>query len=237
MSKEIGQLNSKELFTIPNLITYFRILCVPVFVILMAFAGIRASKPMFYSALGIFIVAAGSDLIDGYIARKFKMQSGIGMALDPLADKLMQVSILICLSLCTGLTKFGSEHSLKIDGVVKGGLFYVHWGFVIAAFAKEFVMFCVALGVLKKGIEVKANWLGKIASLTLCVGIIVAFFHDKVYFADWGIIAWGMFLTYCSGINYGIIVAKQAKKLKNGEIEKVTSESVREKDIEINENK
>ena len=80
MSKEIGQLNSKELFTIPNLITYFRILCVPVFIVFMALAGVK-NRPLFlYLGLGTFIIAAGSDLIDGYIARKFKMQSGIGIA-------------------------------------------------------------------------------------------------------------------------------------------------------------
>lgn len=232
MSKEIGQLNSKELFTIPNLITYFRILCVPIFITFMALAGVKNKELFLYLGLGTFILAAGSDLVDGYIARKFKMQSGIGMAIDPLADKLMQVSILLCLSLCTGLTPFGEAH---LDAI--GQPYFVHWIFVVIAFLKEFIMFCVALGVLKKGIEVKANWLGKVASLTLCVGIIVAFFHDKVFFADWGIISWGLFLTYCSGINYAIIIAKKAKQLEEGKIEKVTSESVREKDIEINENK
>ena len=233
MSKEIGQLNSKELFTIPNLITYFRILCVPIFIVFMALAGVK-NKPLFlYLGLGTFIIAAGSDLIDGYIARKFKMQSGIGMAIDPLADKLMQVAILLCLCLCTGLTPYGENH---LD--ILGKPYFVHWGFVIAIFVKEFVMFCISLAVLKAGIEVKANWLGKVASLTLCVGIIVAFFHDKkVYLADWGIIGWGTVLTYLSGFNYAIQISKQAKKLKSGEIEKVTSESVREKDIKINENK
>ena len=232
MSKEIGQLNSKELFTIPNLITYFRILCVPIFIVFMALAGVK-NKPLFlYLGLGTFIIAAGSDLIDGYIARKFKMQSGIGMAIDPLADKLMQVAILLCLCLCTGLTSYGKNHLDTIKNP-----YFVHWGFVIAVFVKEFVMFCISLAVLKAGIEVKANWLGKVASLTLCVGIIVAFFHDKVHLADWGIIGWGTVLTYLSGFNYAIQISKQAKKLKSGEIEKVTSESVREKDIKINENK
>jgi len=155
------------------------------------------------------------------------------MAIDPLADKLMQVAILLCLCLCTGLTPYGKNH---LD--IIGNPYFVHWGFVIAVFAKEFVMFCISLVVLKAGIEVKANWLGKVASLTLCVGIIVAFFHDKkVYLADWGIIGWGTVLTYLSGFNYAIQISKQAKKLKSGEIEKVTSESVREKDIKINENK
>ena len=232
MSKEIGQLNSKELFTIPNLITYFRILCVPVFIVFMALAGVKNKSLFLYLGLGTFVIAAGSDLIDGYIARKFKMQSGIGMAIDPLADKLMQVAILLCLCLCTGLTPYGKNH---LDTI--GNPYFVHWGFVIAVFAKEFVMFCISLAVLKAGIEVKANWLGKVASLTLCVGIIVAFFHDKVHLADWGIIGWGTVLTYLSGFNYAIQISKQAKKLKSGEIEKVTSESVREKDIKINENK
>ena len=144
----------------------------------------------------------------------------------------MQVAILLCLCLCTGLTLYGENH---LDTI--GNPYFVHWGFVIAVFAKEFVMFCISLVVLKAGIEVKANWLGKVASLTLCVGIIVAFFHNKVHLADWGIIGWGTVLTYLSGFNYAIQISKQAKKLKSGEIEKVTSESVREKDIKINENK
>ncbi len=109
MSVKFGQIDSKELFTIPNLITYFRILCVPAFVALMAIGGMKDSFTLFYIALGVFLLAACSDLFDGWIARKFNMQSGIGMVLDPIADKLMHIAVLACLSLCTGLTPLGKN--------------------------------------------------------------------------------------------------------------------------------
>ena len=51
MSVKFGQIDSKELFTIPNLITYFRILCVPAFVALMAIGGMKDSFTLFYIAL------------------------------------------------------------------------------------------------------------------------------------------------------------------------------------------
>ena len=91
MAKKLGQIDFKEIWTIPNIITYFRILCVPVFVTLMALAGVRDDFTLFYVALGVFFLASGSDMVDGWIARKFNMQSGIGMVLDPIADKLMHV--------------------------------------------------------------------------------------------------------------------------------------------------
>ena len=99
--KGMAQINKKDLWTIPNLITYFRIICIPAYVVLMAFAGIRADMTLLYAALGVFVVASASDLVDGWIARRFNMTTGIGMVLDPFADKLMHVSVLFCLSLCS----------------------------------------------------------------------------------------------------------------------------------------
>lgn len=67
--KGMAQINKKDLWTIPNLITYFRIICIPAYVVLMAFAGIRADMTLLYGALGVFVVASASDLVDGWIAR------------------------------------------------------------------------------------------------------------------------------------------------------------------------
>ncbi|MBR7163035.1 MAG: CDP-alcohol phosphatidyltransferase family protein, partial [Clostridia bacterium] len=109
--KGMAQINKKDLWTIPNLITYFRILCIPAFVTLMALAGVRSDTTLLYWGAGVFAVATLSDLVDGFIARKFNMTSGIGMVLDPFADKMMQVSVLLCLCLCTGLTPLGKATS------------------------------------------------------------------------------------------------------------------------------
>lgn len=134
MAKKIGQVDFKEVWTIPNIITYFRIICVPVFVTLMALGGIRDDFTLFYAALGVFFFASASDMVDGWIARRFNMQSGIGMVLDPIADKLMHVSVLACLSFCTGLTALGKN--LVADGTLSNPWF-VHYAFVILILQKS----------------------------------------------------------------------------------------------------
>lgn len=227
-----GQFDKKELWTIPNIITYFRFLCVPVFVVLMALAGVRADMTLFYAAFGVFVVAAGSDLIDGWIARKFNMQSGVGMIMDPFADKLLHIAVLFCLSLCTGMTSLGAKNP-----DVTGNTWFVHYAFVILILVKEMIMICVAPVVAKKGVKVKANWLGKIASATLSVGIILAFFHPYMYYADWGIIAWGVAQSYAAAVNYLVFILKQLKMIKNGEMEAYSPEKIKEEDIEIVRNK
>ena len=227
MAKGFGQIDFKEVWTIPNIITYFRILCVPVFCALMALGGVRDNLALFYSALGVFFVASGSDLVDGYIARRFNMQSGIGMALDPVADKLMHISVLLCLALCTGLTPLGAHYNATGNPEFN---YFVHYGFVVAIIAKELVQLMIAIYVIKKGATVKANWLGKISSFTISIGVILGFFHQYVGFADWGILSWGIVLSYAAAFSYLKQVTDQVKKIEKGEMEAATAESVKEED-------
>ncbi len=233
MAVRIGQLQSKDLFTIPNIITYFRILCIPAFVILMAFAGVKDSFLLLYIALGVFVLAAVSDLFDGWIARRFNMQSGVGMALDPVADKAMHIAVLLCLALCTGLTPLGKNLVGKevIPGIVVASPWFVHYGFVIAIFAKELVQVFIAIYVLRKGVSMKANWLGKVSSFTISLGVILGFFHQYVGYADWGILAWGIVMSYAAAFNYLADVIKQVKRIDRGEQEIASPESVKEADM------
>ena len=228
MSVKFGQIDSKELFTIPNLITYFRILCVPAFVALMAIGGMKDSFTLFYIVLGVFLLAACSDLFDGWIARKFNMQSGIGMVLDPIADKLMHIAVLACLSLCTGLTPLGKN---LVENGTLSNPWFVHYAFVILILAKEIVQTFIALYVLKKGATVKANWLGKVSSFTISVGVILGFFHNYVQYADWGILAWGIALTYAAAGAYLLDVIRQVKLIERGEMMATSAESAKENDI------
>lgn len=232
MAIKIGQLDSKELFTIPNIITYFRILCVPAFCVLMGIGGVRADILYFYIAFGVFLLASGSDLIDGWIARKFNMQSGVGMALDPIADKLMHVSVLFCLSLCTGLTPLGKSlmGTEFIPGFYMTNPWFVHYGFVIAIFAKEIIQTIIAIYVMKKGATVKANWLGKVSSFTISIGVILAFFHQYVAYADWGLLAWGIAMSYAAAANYLKQTMNAVKLIKEGKMEAASSESVKAQD-------
>lgn len=78
---------------LPNKITVARVLMIPFFVIFMVFKNIPNHN---YIALGIFIVACLTDALDGHLARKNKMVTNFGKFMDPLADKLLVCSALIC---------------------------------------------------------------------------------------------------------------------------------------------
>lgn len=84
----------KDLFTIPNVLSLFRLLLIPVYIILY----LKAEKPEeYFLAAAILAVSCLTDLIDGKIARHFNMISNTGKILDPLADKATQFTLIICL--------------------------------------------------------------------------------------------------------------------------------------------
>lgn len=86
----------KEIFTIPNLLSLFRLVLIPVYVRLY----LRAAEPGEYLLAGsVLAVSCLTDLVDGKIARKFNMVSTVGKILDPVADKLTQFALTVCLSL------------------------------------------------------------------------------------------------------------------------------------------
>ena len=78
---------------LPNKITIFRMFMVPLFVVFMLVSSIPYGK---YIAAAVFIIAALSDLLDGYIARKNNLITNFGKFMDPIADKLLVCSALIC---------------------------------------------------------------------------------------------------------------------------------------------
>lgn len=89
MWRAVGQ----ESLNLPNFITLFRILLIPVFVLLF----ITPTEDRSLSAAVIFVVAAMTDLLDGYVARRTGQVTRLGKLLDPIADKLLVLSALILL--------------------------------------------------------------------------------------------------------------------------------------------
>ena len=81
-------------WTLPNLLSLFRILIIPVLVYLLSFTDPKSAL----LAAGLFLIAAITDYFDGYLARRNKSVSDVGKILDPLADKLMIASALIMLA-------------------------------------------------------------------------------------------------------------------------------------------
>jgi len=86
----------KEIFTIPNLLSLFRLVLIPVYIVL--YLNARDATDYFLAA-AILAVSCLTDLIDGKIARHFNMISTVGKVLDPFADKLTQFSLIICLAI------------------------------------------------------------------------------------------------------------------------------------------
>lgn len=121
--------------TIPNIITIIRILLVPVFVTYLYSKHIIA-------AFVILIISGISDVVDGYIARKYNMITKLGTILDPAADKLMQFTVFTCLA---------------VYDLIPSWL-------VVLLFVKEIIMGIGMLVLLKKNIVIKANVNGKTAT-------------------------------------------------------------------------
>ncbi len=132
-------MTSKQIFTIPNILSFFRILLIPAFV--WAFF---ANMP--YLSAGLVILSALTDVVDGFIARKFNMVSDLGKALDPIADKLTLLSLLICLCFTSNI------------------ILYLLILFVI----KEVLMGIEGLIIIKcTGTTYSARWYGKITTAIL----------------------------------------------------------------------
>jgi len=87
-------MNAKDWFTIPNILSYFRLILIPYFVI--AYMSAESHGEYVY-ATGILVLSGLTDAVDGFIARRFNQGTKIGQLLDPVADKLTQVAVVAVL--------------------------------------------------------------------------------------------------------------------------------------------
>lgn len=111
----------KEILTVPNLLSLFRLVLIPVYV----YIYLNATETYQYITAGsIMAVSCLTDMIDGKIARKYNMISTVGKILDPLADKVTQFTLTVCLSV-----KHPSLRPVLILFVVKE-LFQLVVGFI-----------------------------------------------------------------------------------------------------------
>ena len=85
---------NNKIFTIPNIISFFRIALIIAFVPVYFANSIKNNVII---AFGIIVLSGLSDVVDGFIARRFNMVSELGKILDPIADKLTQAAVLFCL--------------------------------------------------------------------------------------------------------------------------------------------
>ncbi|MGI6050239.1 MAG: CDP-diacylglycerol--glycerol-3-phosphate 3-phosphatidyltransferase [Acetivibrionales bacterium] len=133
---------------LPNILTVLRMLAVPVFIYFMLENQITI-------AIIIFMLAALTDIIDGFFARKYDLITTFGKIADPLADKLMQLAALFTLSL---------------KGWIPSIIFWLVLG-------KELSMILASIYLIKKKYDTSSKWFGKLTSFLLFVAIILTLFR------------------------------------------------------------
>lgn len=139
-------MKKNKVFTIPNILSFFRILLIPLFIWLYIW------QKDYLLATIILLVSGLSDIIDGYIARTFDQTSRVGKILDPVADKLTQFAVLICL-----MTRF------KYMFIA-----------IVAFFVKEAIMLLLGVLLYRKNKYVMGSlWHGKVAAVLMHAMLIV----------------------------------------------------------------
>ena len=107
----------QEVFTIPNILSYFRILLIPLFV----YWYLSAETPaQFFRAAVVLGISGLTDTFDGRIARRFNQITELGILLDPVADKLTEGAVVLCL-----LTRYSRIWLLVALYVLKEGFMAV----------------------------------------------------------------------------------------------------------------
>lgn len=167
---------SMILKNIPNILTLLRIACVPVFVISML-------NNKLYPAIGVFLLAEITDVLDGIIARRFDLITPFGKIADPVADKLMQLSALFIFSIKDMIPKI-------IPWLVLG---------------KELFLLISGLYLMKKKIDMSSKWFGKLTSVILFIAIMLVFLGVPRYITDpifWLCVAMALFAALMYIRNY-----------------------------------
>ena len=185
--------------TTANKITITRILMIPVFVTMALYYGRSVSHGapqewMRWTAIALFITAAASDGIDGYIARKYNQMSKLGVILDPIADKGLLLAGIITLS----VSNWHYEFPL--------------W-FPVLVISRDVVILAgtIALHFILGSVKVQPSWLGNTATVTqmVAIGFVILQWNThlatiggwKMMFLDIPVIIAGVF-TLVSGLGY-----------------------------------
>ena len=146
-----GKLLKRIPLNAPNVLTLLRLALVPVAAILVYF-------DFMIPALAVYLTACGTDLLDGYIARKHNLITDAGILLDPLADKLMAIFTVM---------------AFTVTGVLP-------WPILAVMLIKEGLMIGGGIFLYAKGFVAPANRFGKVAAFTLNTSIAFTFLHHVV---------------------------------------------------------
>ena len=176
---------------LPNKLTILRVILIPFFVVFMLFDITGAADK--WIALVIFCVASLTDMLDGKIARKYNLVTNFGKFMDPLADKLLVCTALICLT---------SMNRLNV--IV-----------VLLIIAREFIISGFRLVASDNGIVIAASYWGKFKTVSQMALIIVLIMDlGGVWNVVGTVLTWvALLLTVVSLIDY---IAKNVQVLTQG---------------------
>ena len=165
---------------LPNKLTLLRVIMIPFFIVMLLMND--GETTMFrYIAAGIFIVASLTDWLDGAIARKYNLVTNFGKFMDPLADKLLVCSALICL---VALEQFPV------------------W-MVIVIVSREFIISGFRLVAAEQGLVIAASYWGKFKTVTQMIAIILMILNISALYMVTTIVMWAaLILTVVSLIDY-----------------------------------
>lgn len=178
---------------LPNKLTILRVIMIPFFVLALLYNG-GENQTLRYVAAAIFIIASLTDMLDGKIARKYNLVTNFGKFMDPLADKLLVCSALICLVELKELPAW----------------------MVIVIISREFIISGFRLVASDNGVVIAASYWGKfkttfqmIAVVLLIVGI------PALSMVTTAVVRIALVLTVISLVDY---IAKNVNVLKEGKM-------------------
>lgn len=209
---------------IPNLLTLFRIFLVPVVVVVLL-TEFQFERWFFMKrellAVVIFVTAALTDILDGYLARKKKQVTALGQLLDPIADKLLVVSVLISLvelrlvPAWLAVVIIGREFSvtgLRMVAALKGVVIPAgqvgKWKMVL-----EIIAICFLIGGAQKE-WLLLNWLQDAFGLRADLPTIVLHFLSNTGFA---LLVFVAVLAFVSLVEYVVLFARRVDLSQAGE--------------------
>ena len=176
---------------LPNKLTVLRVCMIPFFVVMLLLNG-RENQTYRYIAAAIFIVASLTDMLDGKIARKYNLVTNFGKFMDPLADKLLVCSALICLVDLKQLPAW----------------------MVIVIISREFIISGFRLVASDNGIVIAASYWGKFKTTFQMISVILLLVRIPALTVLTQICVWtALVLTVISLVDY---IAKNHKVLTEG---------------------
>ena len=178
---------------LPNKLTILRVIMIPFFVAALLYDG-GANQNMRYVAAALFIIASLTDMLDGKIARKYNLVTNFGKFMDPLADKLLVCSALICMIELRELPAW----------------------MVIIIISREFIISGFRLVASDNGVVIAASYWGKFKTTFQMIGVVLLIFNIPSLSTLTTIIVWiALALTVISLVDY---IVKNAGVLTEGKM-------------------